>query len=84
MITSPVPALSHRYGSASLGALRIGHDAAQIANEMIQHLTMLLGTGVEITLGIQAEIPDNVPEQIVRTIAENCRTLCFRSYRFEE
>src|SRR5579883_68283 len=79
------PALPHRfYGSVSLDALRIGRDAAQIADEVIQHLTRLLGAKVEITLDIQAEMPDGVPEQVVRTVTENCRTLRFRSYGFEE
>ncbi len=79
------PALPRRfYGAVSLDAIRTGRDAAQIADEVVQHLTKLLGAKVEITLEIQAEIPDGVPEQIVRTVTENCRTLHFKSYGFEE
>jgi hypothetical protein len=79
------PAKPHRfYGSVSLDAIRTGRDAAQIADEVIQHLTKLLGAQVEITLEIQAEIPEGVPEQVVRTVTENCRTLRFRQYGFEE
>jgi hypothetical protein len=72
------------YGSVSLDAIRTGRDAAQIADEIIQHLTKLVGAKVEITLEIQAELPDGVPEQVVRTVTENCRTLRFRQYGFEE
>ncbi len=72
------------YGSVSLDAIRTGRDAAQIADEVIQHLTKLLGAKVEITLEIQAEIPNGVPENVVRTVLENCRTLRFRQYGFEE
>jgi hypothetical protein len=39
---------------------------------------------VEVTLEIQAEIPDGVPDQVVRTVAENCRTLRFKAHGFEE
>jgi len=63
------------YGAVSLDAIRTGRDAAQIADEVIQHLTKLLGAKVEITLEIQAEVPNGVPEDVVRTVTENCRTL---------
>jgi hypothetical protein len=80
------PALPCRfYGAVSLDALRVGRDAAQIADEVIQHLTKLLGAKGEITpLEILAEIPDGVPEQVVRTVTENCRTLRFRGHGFED
>ena len=48
------------------------------------HLTELSGSKVEVTLEIQAEIPDGAEEHVVRTVAENARTLDFRSQGFEE
>ena len=39
---------------------------------------------VEVTLEIEAEIPDGALEQVVRTVTENARTLDFRSQGFEE
>jgi predicted AAA+ superfamily ATPase len=72
------------YGSVSLDPLRMGRDAGQIAEEVVQHLSALLGAHVEITLKIRAEIPDGVPESTVRTVQENCRTLRFTSCEFEE
>jgi hypothetical protein len=39
---------------------------------------------VNIALEIQVEIPDGVPENVVRTVTENCRTLRFNTYGFEE
>ncbi len=78
-------ALPHRfYGSVTLDAIRMGRDATQIAQEVVQHLTKLLGAEVEITLEIHAKVPDGVPEQVVRTVNENCRTLHFKQFDFEE
>ena len=56
----------------------------QIAEEVVSHLTGLVGAKVEVTLEIEAEIPDGAPEHVVRTVTENARTLRFRSHGFEE
>jgi predicted AAA+ superfamily ATPase len=79
------PRLARRFhGSASLNAIRISRDAGQIADEVIQHLTKLPGAHVEVTIEIQSEIPEGAPDDVVRTISENCRTLKFKSFGFEE
>jgi len=79
------PRLARRFhGSVGLSAIRISRDAGQIADEVIQHLTKLPGANVEVTIEIQAEIPEGAPESVVRTVSENCRTLKFRSFDFEE
>jgi antitoxin component of MazEF toxin-antitoxin module len=79
------PRLARRFhGSVALSAIRISRDAGQIADEVIQHLTKLPGAKVEVTIEIQAEIPEGAPEGVVRTVSENCRTLKFRSFDFEE
>ena len=38
----------------------------QIAEEVVSHLTGLIGAKVEVTLEIEAEIPDGAPEHVVR------------------
>jgi hypothetical protein len=81
---APSPQPHHFYGAVPLEAMRVGRDVQQIVAEVIQHLTGQLGAKVEITLEIQAELPDGASEQVVRTVTENCRTLRFRSYGFEE
>jgi hypothetical protein len=43
----------------------------------------LVGAKVTVTLEIQAEMPAGVPENVVRTVAENARTLKFFSHGFE-
>lgn len=63
--------------------MRLLRDAGQIADEVIQHFTSLVGAEVEITLEVQASIPDGVPDNVVRTVTENCRVLKFTSQEFE-
>ncbi len=65
-------------------SLRVSRDAARIANEVIQHLTKLVGADVEVTLDIQARLQDGASDKTVRDVTENCRTLRFNSFGFEE
>ncbi len=64
--------------------MRLGRDAAKIAEEIVQHLTSMIGAEVEVSLEIQAHIPDGASPDLVRTITENCRTLKFTDNGFEE
>lgn len=72
------------YGSVELDATRLGRDAGKIAEEVVQHLSALMNSNVEITLEIKADVPEGVPDNVVRTVTENCRTLKFKSHGFEE
>ncbi len=63
--------------------MRMNRDASAIANEVIQHLTALSGAKVKVTLEIEAEIPDGTPDDVVRTVVENCKTLKFQDQSFE-
>jgi len=72
------------HGSVTLDAKRLVRDAGQVAEEIIQHLAGIVGSDLEITLEIHAEIPDGVPDRVVRIVTENCQSLKFRSFGFEE
>jgi len=79
------PAQPRRFhGSVRLDATCLGRDAGKIAEEVVQHLSGLVGAEVEVTLEISTKIPDGAPEHVVRTVTENCNTLHFTSYGFEE
>jgi len=56
----------------------------RIADEIVSHLAGLVGTEVKITLEIAVEVQDGVPENVLRTISENCNTLKFKTHGFEE
>jgi hypothetical protein len=72
------------HGSVELDSGRVGRDAGKIAEEVLQHITALPGANVRVTLEIQAEVPSGIPENVARTVNENCRTLRFTSQGFEE
>ena len=57
-------------------------DAGQIAEEVVAHLEGLVGS--EATVETEASIPSGTPENVVRTVTENCRTLKFTSHGFEK
>jgi hypothetical protein len=72
------------YGSVELDPLRVGRDASQIGEAIVQHLSGLVGANVEVRLEIQAEIPSGAPDEVVRTVTENARTLKFDQHGFEQ
>lgn len=71
------------HGTATLDATRVGRDASKIAEEVIAHLAGLVGASVTVTIEIEAQIPEGAPDNVVRTVTENSRTLRFTSQGFE-
>ena len=85
--TEPAPSRKQPrrfHGAVTLDATRVGRDASRIAEEVIAHLSGLIGAQVTVTLEIEAEVPDGTPDNVVRTVTENSRTLKFESHGFEE
>lgn len=77
--TAPTqPPKPRRYhGTVTLDPARVGRDAGKIADEVVTHLVGLLGSSVRVTLEIEAEVPAGVPDNVVRTVTENSRSLKF-------
>jgi predicted AAA+ superfamily ATPase len=71
------------HGTVTLDAARVGRDAGRVAEEVIAHLAGLVGASVKVTLEIEAEVPSGAPDNVVRTVTENSRTLKFSSHGFE-
>lgn len=83
--TGKQPQLPIRFhGTVKLDSARVGRDAGRTADEVISHLAGILGAQVKVTLEIEAEVPGGVPDNVVRTVTENCRTLKFNSQGFEK
>ena len=78
------PKARRYHGSVRLDPTRAGRDASQIADEVISHLSGLTGANVRLTLEIEADIPDGAPDQVVRIVTENTRTLKFDDSGFEK
>jgi predicted AAA+ superfamily ATPase len=72
------------FGSVKLDPARLNRDVAQVSAEVVQHLTGLVGSDVQVTIEIQVHVPDGIPDNVVRTVAENCKTLRFDSQGFEQ
>jgi hypothetical protein len=72
------------HGSVNLDPARVGRDPGRIADEVIAHLAGLVGSSVTVTLEIEAKIEAGTPENVVRTVTENSRTLKFTTHGFEE
>ena len=82
--TPPEDARPRRFhGTVTLDATRLGRDAGRVAEEVIAHLTGIVGARVTVTLEVEAEIPSGASDQVVRTVTENSRTLKFTSQGFE-
>jgi hypothetical protein len=81
-VEAPRPTRFH--GSVNLDPARVGRDASRIADEVITHLVGLVGSNVQVTLEIEADIPSGAPDNVVRTVTENSRTLKFTSHGFEK
>ena len=81
----PAPAAqpTRFHGTVQLDTMRAGRSASQIADEVVAHLSGLPRAKVTVTLEIEAEIPEGAPENVVRTVTENSRTLKFRSHGFQ-
>jgi predicted AAA+ superfamily ATPase len=81
---TPVAAQPKRFhGTVTLDPTRVGRDSSRIAEEVIAHLVGLVGSTVTVALEIEAEIPAGAPDNVVRTVTENSRTLKFTSHGFE-
>ena len=72
------------HGTVPLDPTRVGRDASRIADEVISHLSGLVGAKVTVTLEIAAQVPSGAPVHVVRTVTENSRTLKFTSQGFEK
>lgn len=79
-----VPKPRRFHGSVVLDTARVGRDAGRIAEEIISHLAGLPGAGVRVTLEIEAQVPDGAPDNVVRAVTENARTLKFTTQGFED
>ena len=63
--------------------MRVGCDAAQVADTVAQHLSVIVNSEVEVTLEIHATLPEPASEKLVRNVAGNCTMLKFKPFSFE-
>lgn len=78
------PKNAHFYMSARLDNTRINRDVSRLVDEIINHLTSIDGSDVEISLDVNATVKKGIPQNTVRTVSENCRTLKVTDFGFDE
>ena len=71
------PRIAAPLGILSVAAGSLAAAPRQLGEGVVHHR---LGVTLEIT----ADLPDAASEKLVRDVTENCRTLKFESYGFEE
>lgn len=82
--TIETPKNKHFYMSAQLDTTRIGRDVQKFVEEVISHLTSVEGAQVDVSLEVNVKSPNGLPQQTVRTVSENCRTLKVRTFGFDD
>lgn len=76
--------ITHFHASVELDPTRLGRDAGRIAEEVLSHLTGLVGAKAKITLEMDIEVPNGIPEEKIRIVSENANTLKFKGHEFGE
>ena len=71
------------YGSVQLDPARLNKQVPDIAELVVQHLVKLPGAQVKVTLEIQAEVADGVPNKVVIDVTQNAKDLEFGDFGFE-
>jgi hypothetical protein len=64
-------------GTVGVDPDRPNKEFATITQEVLEHLTALVGTDVKVELRIAALREEGFPEGVIRTVTENARTLKF-------
>jgi hypothetical protein len=84
-VRPPPPKKMRRFhGSIEVDPKRAGRDAGNIAESVIQYLGLEKESDVKVTIEITAYMPEGAGDQTIRTVSENCRTLKFKNFDFEE
>ena len=79
------PLLKRFHGAVKVNPMTLSSDISKLSEAVIQHLSSLPEAKVEVTIDIAPYMPDGAPENVVRTVTENCRTLRFNPLpQFEE
>lgn len=72
------------HGTVALDPARVGSSAGRIAEEVLSHLGGLVGAKITVTLEIEVEVPNGIPEDKIRIVNENSNTLKFQTHEFED
>lgn len=84
-IQPPKPVKKRQYrASVNLSKLRMGSEAAQISEEIIEHLDSVADMDITVTLSIKATSQNGIPDDLMRVIRENSKVLHFDISEFDD
>lgn len=73
----------HFFLSTKLDTTRYIRDIGKLNEEVLDHLLSFASNKVEIRLDIQIDFKEDVPNDTIRTVTENCKTLKVEDSGFE-
>ncbi len=79
----PAPQNVRFFGVMQLNPERYSRDLTRVAQEILQHLAAVDGAQLQVRVEISAEKPGGFPDDKVRIVTENARTLRFEQFGFE-
>jgi hypothetical protein len=59
-------------------------EAGTLNTEVISQLTAIYGAEAEITIEIRINVHDGIPDNVRKAVTENCKTLKYQNFNFEE
>ncbi|QDK44633.1 AAA+ family ATPase [Bdellovibrio sp. ZAP7] len=59
-------------------------EAGTLNAEIISLLTGIYGAEAEITIEVRVNVQDGIPDSVRRAVTENCKTLKYQNFNFEE
>lgn len=74
-VEPPRPIVRRYHASRNLTPLRAATEARDLATEIIQHLAALHGARVTAAIEIEADVPEGIPDDVIRILSENGNTL---------
>jgi len=83
--TAPTKGLKHRFhGTIRLDPANFRERAGDLSREVAAQLARVVGSNVEIIVEVVADAELGFTDDTVRAVSENCRTLKFENFEFEE
>jgi hypothetical protein len=83
-VVTSAPSNTRFFGVLTVDPERYGRDFTRLSQEILQQLTSLDGVQLEIHVEIHAKRASGFPDDKVRTVLENARTLRFDQSSFED
>lgn len=69
--------------SADIDPVRVSKDIQTIVSEIVSQIQSVDGTQIDLTFEVNAYANEGLPQQLQRTLSENCKTMKIADFRFD-